>query len=162
MLVSFIIKKLDPKFALGELTIAEHGNGWIVLEDGQRVGGTLRGDPPFTSREAALRYVEEERADYEESLALDEFGLIARCKLIRQTDPELWARFEEVTQIADKEGEDQMRAHVDAGTSLLLVKFTTVELEAEGLLQRNAEGRMSLTKAGRRYAIKETTGEDLQ
>jgi hypothetical protein len=156
-------QKLDPKFVLGALTIAPHGDGWIVLEDGERVGGVLRGDPPFTSKEAAVRYVEEERGGYEESLALGEFGSIARCKVIRQTDPELFARFEEVVrQTADEEHDDKMRAHIDAGTSRLLLKFATVELEVEGLLQRDAENRMSLTEAGRRFAIKETTGEDLQ
>src|SRR6476660_4804956 len=46
--------------AMGEFTVAQEGEGWIVLEDGRRVGGTLR--YPFPSREAAQRYVERELA----------------------------------------------------------------------------------------------------
>jgi hypothetical protein len=33
--------------SMGELTVARDGDHWIVLEDGRRVGGTLR--EPFTS-----------------------------------------------------------------------------------------------------------------
>jgi hypothetical protein len=155
-------KKLDSKFALGELTVAPHGDGWIVLEAGQRVGGTLQGDPPFSSQEAALRWVKVERAGYEESLAEGDFSGIARAKLVRQTDPELWARFDEAERQHQAEGDDQIEAHRDGGTLVLLMQFIMTGLEAEGVLQSNAEGRMSLTEANRRYAIKETTGEDLQ
>ena len=46
--------------AMGEFTVAQEGESWIVLEDGRRIGGTLR--YPFPSREAAQRYVERELA----------------------------------------------------------------------------------------------------
>src|SRR5580704_9369803 len=53
--------------AMGEFTVAQECEGWIVLEDGRRVGGTLR--YPFPSREAAQRYVERELADEAEMMA---------------------------------------------------------------------------------------------
>jgi hypothetical protein len=53
--------------AMGEFTVVQEGEGWIVLEDGRRVGGSLR--YPFPSREAAQRYVERELADEAEMMA---------------------------------------------------------------------------------------------
>ena len=47
--------------AMGEFTVVQEGEGWIVFEDGRRVSGTLR--YPFPSRKAAQRYVERELAD---------------------------------------------------------------------------------------------------
>jgi hypothetical protein len=44
--------------AMGEFTVAQEGEGWIVLEDRRCVGGTLR--YLFPSRKAAQRYVERE------------------------------------------------------------------------------------------------------
>jgi hypothetical protein len=53
--------------AMGVLTVAQEGDGWVVLEDGRRVGGTLR--VPFASRKAAQRYVKKELAAEAETIA---------------------------------------------------------------------------------------------
>lgn len=125
-----------------------------MLEDGQRVGGTLIGEPPFSSRRAALRWVRRERAGYEEDLALGRLDMIARAKFIRQTDPELYMRVKEINDRFDNEESNELdQAHIAAGTYGWLIKFTTIGLEAEGMLQRDAEGRMSVTEKGRRRAI---------
>jgi hypothetical protein len=64
--------------AMGEFTVAQEGEGWIVLEDGRRVGGTLR--YPFPSREAAQRYVERGLADEAEIMANGDFALSAKTR----------------------------------------------------------------------------------
>jgi hypothetical protein len=53
--------------SMGKLTVEQHGTGWIVCEDGRRVGGTVR--RPFTSQEAAQRYADAELADEAEVMA---------------------------------------------------------------------------------------------
>ena len=78
------------RYAMGELTVAKEGDDWIVLEDGHRVGGTLR--YPFASREDAERWIKRELAGYADPDAERD----AKAKIIRETDPEIWARFEEV------------------------------------------------------------------
>ena len=40
--------------SMGKLTIEQRGTGWIVCEDGRRVGGTVRHQ--FTSQAAAQRW----------------------------------------------------------------------------------------------------------
>ena len=77
--------------AMGEFTVEQEGEGWIVLEDGRRVGGTLR--YPFPSREAAKRYVERELADEAQMIAKGNLALSAKARAIRETDAELWALF---------------------------------------------------------------------
>ncbi len=151
--------RLDPKFVLGELTVARHGDGWIVLEDGQRVGGTLIGDPPFTSQAAARRYVKRERADYEEDLALGNFKSIAQTKFIRQTDPELWLRVEAVEkQLADDDSQEWLEAHVAAGTQECMMEFLIIGLEADGVVECDDEQPQQkcwrLTKKGWRLTKK--------
>jgi hypothetical protein len=163
-------KKLDPKFQLGVLTVAQEGDGWIVLEDGRRVGGTLC--EPFASRADALRWVKLERAGYEKHLALGNFKAIARAQFIRQTDPETWARAKEimdqfageesaehrqahakeiVDQFAGEESAEHRQAHRDAGTHLWLIKYILVGLEAEGVVTApDARGAVRLTEFGRR------------
>ncbi len=70
--------------AMGEFTVAPEGEGWIVLEDGRRVGGTLR--YPFPSREAAQRYVERELADEADMMAKGDLALSLKARAIRETD----------------------------------------------------------------------------
>jgi hypothetical protein len=62
--------------AMGEFTVAQEAEGWIVLEDGRRVGGTLR--YPFPSREAAQQYVERELAGEAEMMAKGNLALSRR------------------------------------------------------------------------------------
>jgi hypothetical protein len=152
-------KKLDSKFEFGKLTVTQEGDGWIVLEDGRLVGGTLR--EPFVSRADALRWVKRERADYEEALAAGDFAGIARVQLIRRTDPELWARYEEVVQETNLEFGDEKfpeeqwhfgcEAHEKAGTLVLALELMMIELEAGGLLTApDARGERLLTDFGLR------------
>jgi hypothetical protein len=61
---------------MGEFTVARQGEGWIVLEDGRRVGGTLR--HPFSGREAAQRHIERELADEPELRANGDFAQSAK------------------------------------------------------------------------------------
>ena len=82
--------------AMGELTVAQEGEGWIVLEDGRRVGGTLR--YPFPSREAAQRYVKRELASEAETMASGDVALSAKARTIRETDAELWASFVDIEE----------------------------------------------------------------
>src|SRR6516165_1461649 len=89
--------------AMGELTVVQEGEGWIVLEDGRRVGGTLR--YPFPSREAARRYVERELADEAEIMAKGDFALSAKTRVIRETDAELWVQFVNIEKEFADEGE---------------------------------------------------------
>jgi hypothetical protein len=86
----------DKYYRMGELTIARTADGWIVLEDGQKVGGTVR--YPFPDQEAAQRYIARERAGYEEDLAVGNYQRIAVAKIIRQTDFELWALVAEIEE----------------------------------------------------------------
>jgi hypothetical protein len=82
------------RYRMGKLTVAqEESGGWVVLEDGRRVGGTLR--YPFPGRKYAQRWVEQSLKEEAELNARGEFDTMARAKIIRETDPELWARYEE-------------------------------------------------------------------
>ena len=94
---------LRPRSAMGELTVAQEGDGWIVLEDGRRVGGTLR--HPFPSRKAAERHVERELADEAEAMAEGDVVGSARARVLRETDAELWASFVNVEE--EFAGEDE-------------------------------------------------------
>jgi hypothetical protein len=78
--------------SMGKLTIEQRGSGWIVLEDGRRVGGTLR--HPFTNQAAAQRYVDAELADEAEIMAQGDVGSSAQNRVIRETDPKVWAKIE--------------------------------------------------------------------
>jgi hypothetical protein len=89
--------------AMGEFTVAQEGEGWIVLEDGRRVGGTLR--YPFPSREAAQRYVQRELAGEAEMMAKGDLALSAKARAIRETDAELWALFLNIEE--EFAGEDE-------------------------------------------------------
>lgn len=74
--------------SLGKLTVEQRGNGWIVCEDGRRVGGTVR--HPFTSQAAAQRYVDAELAAEAKVIAAGEVSLSACAWVIRGTDPKIW------------------------------------------------------------------------
>src|SRR4029077_8034161 len=63
--------------SMGKLTIEQRGSGWIGLEDGRRVGGTVR--HPFASQAAAQRYVDAELAGEAEMMAAGDVGLSARA-----------------------------------------------------------------------------------
>jgi hypothetical protein len=126
--------------AMGEFTVAQEGEGWIVLEDGRRVGGTLR--YPFPSREAAQRYVERELADEAEVMAKGDFALSAKTRVIRETDTELWALCVNIEE--EFAGEDEATkeaAHRAAGTYVVLIRLAMAGLEADGKIYRTGKMR---------------------
>jgi hypothetical protein len=117
--------------AMGEFTVAQEGESWIVLEDGRRVGGTLR--YPFPSREAAQRYVERELAGEAEIMAKGNLALSAKARAIRETDAELWALFVNIEE--EFAGEDEATkeaAHRAAGTFGVMIRLVMADLEADG------------------------------
>jgi hypothetical protein len=127
--------KLLPHYAMGELTVAQDADGgWIVLEDGRCVGGTLR--YPFETREDAQRWVDksirEEANDSDASVG-------AMAKVIRETDPELWARCEQVEAELAGVGSEAERdaAHMAAGTLGLMIRLACASLEAKGEIYRS-------------------------
>jgi hypothetical protein len=95
---------------MGEFTVLQKGDGWIVLEDGRRVGGTLR--YPFPTREAAERHIERELADESKLRANGDFAKSAKCKVMRETNAELWALFANI----EKEFADEDEAHARSRT----------------------------------------------
>ena len=126
--------------AMGEFTVAQEGEGWIVLEDGRRVGGTLRF--PFASREAAQRYVERELAGEAETIAKGNLALSAKARAIRETDAELWALFVNIEE--EFAGEDEATkeaAHRAAGTFGVMIRLVMADLEANGKIYRTGEMR---------------------
>ena len=126
--------------AMGEFTVAQEGEGWIVLEDGRRVGGTLR--YPFPSREAAQRYVERELADEAEMMAKGEFALSAKTRVIRETDAELWALFVNIEkEFADEDEATREAAHRAAGTFIVMIRLVMADLEANGKIYRTGKMR---------------------
>jgi len=126
--------------AMGEFTVAQEGEGWIVLEDGRRVGGTLR--YPFPTREAAQRYVERELADEAELMAKGDLALSAKTGAIRETDAELWALFVNIEE--EFAGEDEATkeaAHRAAGTFVVMIRLVMAGLEADGKIYRTGKMR---------------------
>jgi hypothetical protein len=125
---------------MGEFTVVQEGEGWIVLEDGRRVGGTLR--YPFPSRKAAQRYVERELADEAELVAKGDFALSAKARVIRETDAELWQQFVNIEEeFADEDEATREAAHMAAGTLIVMLRFVMADLEAEGVIHRTGEMR---------------------
>jgi hypothetical protein len=126
--------------AMGEFTVAQEGEGWIVLEDGRRVGGTLR--YPFPSREAARRYVERELADEAEIMAKGDRALSAKCRAIRETDAELWALCANIEEeFADEDEATREAAHRAAGTFIIMIRLAMAGLEADGKIYRTGKMR---------------------
>jgi len=112
---------------MGEFTVAQEGEGWIVLEDGRRVGGTLR--HPFTSREAAQRHIERELADEAELMANGDFALSAKCQVMHETDAELWALFANIEkEFADEDEATREAAHAAAGTLIVMTRLVMADM----------------------------------
>jgi hypothetical protein len=144
--------------AMGEFTVTQDGEGWIILEDGRRVGGTLR--HPFSSREAARRHIERELADEAELMANGDFARSAKCKVIRETDAELWALLANIEkEFADEDEATREAAHAAAGTLIVLIRLVMADLEADGKIHRTGEMRdgrpvFAATKSsGEQYTI---------
>jgi hypothetical protein len=126
--------------AMGEFTVAQEGDGWIVLQEGRRVGGTLR--YPFPSREAAQRYVERELADEAEIMAKGDFALSAKTRVIRETDAELWEQFVNIEEeFADGDEATREAAHRAAGTFIIMIRLAMAGLEADGKIYRTGKMR---------------------
>src|SRR5262249_5424647 len=117
--------------AMGEFTVAQEDDGWIVLEDGRRVGGTLR--YPFLSRGAAQPYVDRELADEAEIIAKCDFALSSKARVIRETDAELWALFVKIDEeFADEDEATREAEHRAAGTFGVMIRLVMADLEASG------------------------------
>ena len=126
--------------AMGVLTVARDGDGWIVLEDGRRVGGTLL--VPFASRAAAQRYVERELADEAETIASGDVAQSATARAIRDLDAKVWAQVEKIEkQFSGKDEAAKEAAHRAAGTSIVMIQLCMAGLEAEGQIYRTGETR---------------------
>jgi hypothetical protein len=127
---------------MGVLTVAQADDGWIVLEDGRRVGGTLR--DPFSSQEAAQRYVEREKAREARVMARGDVAASAGARAIRDLDAEIWARFTAIEEDASMDDAAKEAAHQAAGTSFIMLHLAMVGLEAKGELYRTGEMRDGL------------------
>jgi hypothetical protein len=140
---------------MGEFTVVQEGEGWIVFEDGRRVGGTLR--YPFPSREAAQRYVERELADEAEIIAKGDFALSAKTRVIRETDAELWALFVKIDEeFTDEDEATREAAHRAAGTFGVMIRLVMADLEANGKIHRTGE-----TRDGKPvFALTKSSGSD--
>jgi hypothetical protein len=126
--------------AMGEFTVAQEGEGWIVLEDGRRVGGTLR--YPFPSRKAAQRYVERELAAEANTMAKGDLALSAKARAIRETDAELWALCVNIEEeFADEDEATREAAHRAAGTFGVVIRLAMAALEADGKIYRTGKMR---------------------
>jgi hypothetical protein len=138
--------------AMGEFTVVQEGQAWIVLEDGRRVGGTLR--YPFPTRKSAQRYVERELADEADIMAKGDFALSAKTRVIRETDAELWAHFVDIEEeSADEDEATREAAHRAAGTFIVMIRLAMAGLEANGKIYRTGKMRngrplFALTKSG--------------
>jgi hypothetical protein len=143
--------------AMGEFTVAQEGEGWIVLEDGRRVGGTLR--YPFQSRKAAQRYIERELADEAEIMAKGDFALSAKTRVIRETDAELWEQFVNIEEeFADEDEATKEAAHRAAGTFIVMIRLVMAGLEANGKIHRTGEMRDGRPV----FALTKSSGSDTQ
>jgi hypothetical protein len=123
--------------SMGKLTIEQCGTGWIVCEDGRRVGGTVR--HPLPSQAAAQRYVDAELKGEAETMAAGDVGLSARAQVIRGTDPKVWAKIERIEKKFASNHDAAVEAHIAAGTFIVMVRITTASLEAEGILEGAGE-----------------------
>ena len=142
---------------MGEFTVAQEGEGWIVLEDGRRVGGTLR--HPFTSREAAQRHIERELADEAELMANGDFALRAKCQVMRETDAELWALFANIEkEFADEDEATKEAAHAAAGTLIVMIRLVMADLEPDCVIHRTGEMRDGRPV----FALTKSSGGDTQ
>ena len=126
--------------AMGQFTVVQEGEGWLVLEDGRRVGGTLR--DPFATLEAAQGWVERELAGEAQMMATGNVALSARARAIRETDAELWAKFVQIEEEFACEDEDTREAaHKAAGTLVVMIHLALADLEADGEICRTGELR---------------------
>jgi hypothetical protein len=128
--------------SMGKLTIEQRGTGWIVCEDGRRVGGTVC--HPFPSQAAAQRYVDAELADEAKTMAAGDVGLSARCRVIRDTDPEVWAKVARIEKKFADDADAAKVAHRAAGTWNVVFKMAVASLEAKGKIERAGTGAISL------------------
>jgi hypothetical protein len=122
--------------SMGKMTIDQRGKGWVVCEDGKRVGGTLL--YPFESREDAQDWLDEELAAEAEMMAKGDVGRSARARVMRDTDPEIWAKFVEIEHLFDND-DARAVAHDAAGTWDVVVDMALAALEAEGILRRTGK-----------------------
>ena len=128
--------------AMGELTVVREGEGWIVLEDGRRVGGTLR--YPFATRQEAHEWVERELAAEARRMATGNVTLSETARVIRETDAKLWAKLEQIEEELVSEDDDTKEAaHRAAGTFDVLIevisRLALADLEADGRICRTGE-----------------------
>lgn len=128
-----LVKEPLAGSSMGQLTIERYRSGWIVLEDGLRVGGTVR--HLFANQAAARRYVDAELADEAEIMANGDVGLCARCRFIRGTDPKVWAKIERINEKFADDEDAWKAAHIAAGTWGVLIEMELPVLVAREKLE---------------------------
>ena len=90
---------------------------------------------PFASQAAAQRYVDAELAGEAETMARGDVGLSAQCRIIRETHPKVWAKFERIQEKFVGDDDARWAAHHAAGTAIIMVRLTRAALVAEGKLE---------------------------
>lgn len=72
-------------------------------------------------------------------LAAGEVSLSACARVIRGTDPKIWAKLARIEKKFTHDVDAAQEAHVAAGTWIVMIKLTIASLEAEGKIERGGE-----------------------
>jgi hypothetical protein len=81
-------------------------------------------------------------ADEAEMLANGDFALSAKCKVMRETDAELWALFTNIEkEFASEDEATREAAHAAAGTFIVMIRLVMADLATNGEIQRTGEMR---------------------
>jgi hypothetical protein len=131
--------------SLGKLTVEKRGNGWIICEDSRRVGGPVL--YPFTSQEAAQRYVDAELAAEAEVMANGDVGRSARARVVRETDPKVWAKLARIEKKFADDVDAAQAAHIAADTWIVMTKMAIASLEAEGKIEASERAGLRVFRA---------------
>jgi hypothetical protein len=84
--------------------------------------------------------VDAELAGEAEMMAAGDVGLSARARVVRETDPKVWAKLVRIEKkFADDDFQTQKAAHDAAGTSIIMVRLALASLEAEGKIEPRGE-----------------------
>jgi len=125
--------------SMGVFTITQRSGGWIVFEDGRRVGGVVQ--QPFASAKRHKPTLK--MAGEAETMAQGDVALSAKARVIRDCDPELWAACAEIEDDFADCHSDAAReaAHRAAGTYGVIIRLAMAGLEAAGKICRTGELR---------------------
>jgi hypothetical protein len=67
--------------SMGEMTIEQRPDGWIICEDGRQIGGTLL--EPFKSRKKAQRWLDRALADEAACMAEGDVSNSAKMRAVK-------------------------------------------------------------------------------